>query len=180
MNRISRIAGRIVVGFVLLTIVSTVRSVPTASAADEVTCAWCIEARDLLNNTAHYFPNPGDLCGFPQPGGGEGTETECSRCGGTSSCHSAPQEGECHIACGGQGLATLEADLRRAIEAGDATQLHHLITEAAEGVTVELALDGGRVTLVAECDLTRPAATLALTRVLRDALELETGKLAAS
>lgn len=34
---------------------------------------------------------------------GEGDEGNCSRCGGTSSCHSDYQEGGCHIACGPAG-----------------------------------------------------------------------------
>jgi len=40
----------------------------------------------------------------PAEGGGEGeTGSYCARCNGTSTCHTSPADGMCHIACGSGG-----------------------------------------------------------------------------
>lgn len=147
------------------------RSTQVASATDEVTCAWCIQVSDLLGNTTHWFPNPGDLCGWPQPNGGPNGTVKCARCGGTSSCHSVPDDGECHLQCGGEGLTGLQEAVRKALEDSDALALAALISQPPEHLTIEFAKAGGRVNIVAGCDESKIAAAYPIPFGMRAELE---------
>lgn len=148
----------------------------TANAGPEVTCGWCVTVQDMLGNAVHGFPNPTDLCGYPNPGDGV-----CMRCGGTAPCHSVgvpiDGDGPCnHLACGGEGLAAIQVRIGEAIEAGDAVALSQLLAEHHDGVRIHDRSDAGRLEIFADC----APDVVALTYAVRPALRSQLNGLAAA
>ncbi len=110
-----------------------------------LTCGWCVygAVRDwdpeigdwVFLYMGHSFLPWGDGCGWIGNGGGNGGshlagEYECSRCGGTSFCHTEPDPGPCHIECGpggGELLAAAIADLQDAIDHRDVSGIVRVV-----------------------------------------------------
>ena len=162
----SRLASRIIGLLALGAVVASVGSPTSLIAEPEVTCSWCVPTQDYLGNPAneHRFPNPSNPCLQPAPG--EVTYF-CSRCGGTSSCHSSPQEGPCHLACGGEGLARAEEALRTLVREADATKLLVALSRTWEGLEVRYVPAGGRIELVADCNRAAVATRIVVPHELR-------------
>jgi hypothetical protein len=137
----TRVGG---VSVLLAGVVSVVLGSPAeARRGDTVTCGWCwdfVEAGDTL----HHFPNGGDLCLWP-PG------EECSRCGGTSSCHDDLLPGRCHIECGGGSFAQLFTRIEGMIQNRDAAGLASLIHAPDEDYVVALLPADNVVEVVTSC-----------------------------
>lgn len=146
-------------------------STTPAFAADEggVTCACCGWV-DLGNGPFHLFFTGNDLCGYPMPGPMELSTVECSRCGGTSSCHTVPQPGACHLACGGENLRKIEDELATAIDSGNADAILLLIQSSHKGAAIAFSKNGGRLEVTADCDPAVVAASFAITPELNAAL----------
>jgi hypothetical protein len=128
-------------------------------AAPEVTCGWCGSSQ-FLDGPRHMFGNGGDQCLWPAPGW---ENVQCSRCGGTSSCHTDTQPGNCHIACGGTEVTMVEAAVERAIATGSERSLREALALARRNaVVVEYNSEGGRVEIIANCNINEPSATFAV------------------
>ncbi len=168
--------------FVAALFVFLVAGMPTKVAAQEgqdgeegegnggLTCGWCYYS---IWNDEHWFDNGGDGCGWPNPG-----DSECSRCGGTSSCHGfghPDSGGPCHIACGGtttqQALSDAVSDLRSGLDAMDLVRVAEAITSSRDGVSVEYLPDAGRIDVVLACTPSIPSGTVPVPPEVRPALD---------
>lgn len=132
-------------------------------AVGDVVCGWCRE-----NNIGHGFDAFGEGCG------GSGMGAQCSRCGGTSTCHYVYWPGACHILCGPDGDAQAAlTEIREALASDDVTAVASALLRERAGVSVEFLPEGGRIDLLLPCDLTRPFSTIPVLPALRVALQAE-------
>lgn len=143
-----------------------------------LTCGWCIELFIQARGVdIHGFPWGGDECGWPN----RGPAYRCSRCGGSSHCHSLFSEhslGRCHIRCGGtpppedeEVLAHVVSDLRSGLDAMDLEAVAATIAFPRNGFAVEYLPEAGRIDLVLACDPSVPAATVPVPPVIRPDLD---------
>lgn len=125
-------------------------------------CGWCsmdgdyvgsIGGWDVYANVEHAFLDGGNACGLegrdaPSIGGGP----FCSRCGGTSDCHTEWRDGPCHRACGPLGdLFSALTDVEDALEIGDFTAVAAALREPREGFSFEFIPEAGRIEVVRSC-----------------------------
>ena len=135
---------------------------------------WITEDGEEYSGYGHRFPNGGNGC-VDMPGGGNPHgHDHCSRCGGTSSCHSHWERGECHILCGPGGFAAASA-IEEALTTGDAVLAAAALRREWEGVSVEFIPDAGRVDLILACDPNRTFRRLPVLPSVRQRLVTELG-----
>ncbi len=144
---------------------------PPVAAQDggDVLCGTCNEA---WWGFFHRFPDGADGCASDGD--------SCSRCGGTSECHTSwdfewDRPG-CHIACGPDGgaMALGEAvdQIRRALDESDVEVVAAAIVSYRGDLLVEYRPESGRIDLMLPCDRRTAAATVAVLPGVRAALEL--------
>ncbi len=137
-----------------------------AGAEPEVVCSWCVPRQDDLGNAGneHHFPDPSNRCVLPKP---DFVTYECSRCGGSSTCHTDYQVGACHTACGGENLASAEQQIEALIAGGDTEGLREFLATAHAGVVANYLEAGGRIELVADCAPDVVASVVAIPAEMR-------------
>ena len=100
----------------------------------------------------------------------------CSRCGGTSQCHTGQyKNGPCHIACGPEGddVTAALTEVRRALDGDDVATLVLALGNRRAGVSVEFVPEAGRIDFVLPCNPTKVYRTLAVLPEKREELEAE-------
>ena len=146
----------------------------------QVVCGGCVDAygRGELPDGSEYigwghrFPNGGDGCGDIPGGGNPHGHDHCSRCGGTSTCHSHWEMGICHVLCGPGGFAAASA-IEEALTTGDVVLAAAALRREWEGVSVEFTPEGGRVDLILACDPNRTFRSIPVLPSVRQRLQTE-------
>ena len=142
-----------------------------------LTCGWCIMRQDVVVGPGiiivfpvkHRFTGGGNECGWD---GHDEPGAMCSRCGGTSFCHTEFRWGECHIACGPAGgdVAAALTEVEDALESGDATAVASALLAPRSGLAFEFIPESGRIDLFLACDLNRPFRAIPVLPEARDRL----------
>lgn len=161
-------------GTALLAGIAITATPKPATAEPEVTCWWC-GWMNFSDGPWHTFFAGGEGCGFPQPQTMY-SNVECSRCGGTSSCHvDDAQQGECHIPCGGALAASVSEAIEAALEREDPSILLQVLGALPDGVSTRYDPVNGRMVVFMNCNPERPASYHAVSPGLRDALATHNG-----
>ena len=146
-----------------------------------LTCGWCVMRGDVVDegddwavyeDIEHKFPRGGDQCGW------EGRDEEsiaggpyCSRCGGSSVCHSNYRDGGCHRACGPLGdLFTALDKVEDALERGDVTTVAAALGEPRTGGSLDFIPAAGRINIVLACNPGRVFGAIPVLPEVRDRL----------
>lgn len=145
----------------------------------EPVCGWCVRREEDDGFSEHHFPSGGNGCQWPPPYPTP-NHSSCDRRGGTSSCHRAWWEGDCHIACGPDGdrpggfddvVAAIQTGLEERDMAGVAASV---AAQYPSSLAVEYVPEAGRIDFVLACNPDAPASTLPVpTGDLRLSLEAE-------
>jgi hypothetical protein len=147
--------GKLVLAAVgTLALVAGLAQLHSPVAGGEVTCGWCWD----FEPEGHHFPDGGDLCGWP-PG------EECSRCGGTSGCHTEfDNHGPCHIECGpgGGDFAALTRELDPLVSAGNLDGIRALAERIQGKYLIRSTGEAGVLEVVAVCNPDEVGATYAI------------------
>ena len=158
---------------------------PAPSSA-QVVCRNCVEVLSSSGRWAHTFMSATLQCNSAINYGGRVGPgwIQCSRCGGSSECHTeidlsegGISWGRCHQRCNqyysDADLAETVSDLGRGFETGDMTWVTAIILRRREGLSVEYIPEAGRIDFVLSCDPSRAARTIAVPPEVRRALDTE-------
>ncbi len=144
-----------------------------------VTCGWCHQY--LMDGTTwiHGFNDPeGDRCGFPNPWTNMPGANYCARCGGTSTCHVGMEPatyGECHQACGSGQASVFERPIQEAIDSGEPSAVLVALQSLESGLSAEYSAEGGRIDIIAACDVAEAALTFIVPTEMREELTAAIG-----
>ena len=173
--------------FVAALFVFLMASAPTEVEAQDgggLTCGWCVHGVHNLvevpggyeGDLKHVFPYGGNGCGWQ---GHDIPHVECSRCGGTSDCHTRWRDGFCHIPCGPEGDAVVAlSEIEAGLDDDDMAVVASALRMAREGVVVEFIPEGGRIDIVLPCNPTRVYHTIPVPPDVRTRLLVELGSAA--
>lgn len=163
--------------FVVALLVSLAPSAPLE--AQGVVCGWCQDALgfwetddgDIYFGWAPRFVAGPGCVGLED---GVGPHFHCSRCGGTSHCHTYWMLGICHIACGpgGDALAALE-EVETALQSEDMALAATVLRRDRSGFSLEFNTEAGRIDLVRACDPDGVFKSIPVAPSVRQRLETE-------
>lgn len=150
---------------------------PIAAQGGDVVCGTCDVG---WFGYRHRFPQGGDGCAS--------AGDECSRCGGTSGCHTNWDFGwdrpGCHRACGPAGgdMALGEAvdQIKHALDEGNTETVAVAVLGSSADLRIEYRPEEGRIDFLLACDPSAAAATVAVLPGVRAALELDIREMSAA
>lgn len=153
---------------------------PTESEAQVgggLTCGWCTPRIDvwvdpgiiIIFPVKHAFPNGGNQCGWD---GRDDPGATCSRCGGTSFCHTDFRWGPCHIACGPAGgdVAAALTKVEDALGSGDVSAVASALLDPSASFSFEFIPEAGRIDFFLACAPDRAFRTIPVLPEARDRL----------